>query len=86
MDITTILFYLGGLILIYVVGMLLVVPLKILTKLLINGLVGGIVLFLFNFIGGMFDLTIAINPMNAIIVGFLGVPGVILLLVLNLIL
>lgn len=86
MDITTILFYLGGLILIYVIGMLLVVPLKILTKLLINGIVGGIVLVLFNFIGGMFGLSIALNPMNAIIVGFLGVPGVILLLVLNFIL
>lgn len=86
MDITTILFYLGGLILIYVVGMLLVVPIKILTKLLMNGIIGGVVLFLFNFIGGMFDLTIAINPMNALIVGFLGVPGVMLLLVLNFIL
>lgn len=86
MDITTIFFYLGGLILIYVVGMLLVVPIKILTKLLLNGIMGGIVLFLFNFVGSIFGLTIAINPLNAIIAGFLGVPGVILLLVLNFIL
>ncbi|MGO1468499.1 MAG: pro-sigmaK processing inhibitor BofA family protein [Tissierella sp.] len=86
MDITTILFYLAGLILVYVVGMILVVPLKLLVKLLMNGIAGGVFLFLFNIIGGMFNLSLAINPLNAIIVGFLGVPGVILLLVFNFIL
>lgn len=86
MDITTILFYLAGLVLIYVVGMFLVVPLKILIRLLLNGIIGGIVLFAFNLIGGIFNLSIVINPLNAIIVGVLGVPGVILLLVLQIIL
>lgn len=86
MDITTILFYLAGLVLIYVVGMFLVIPLKILIRLLLNGIIGGIALFLFNLVGGIFNLSIALNPLNAIIVGVLGVPGVILLLVLQIIL
>lgn len=86
MDITTILFYLAGLVLIFVVGMFLVIPIKILIKLLLNGIIGGVVLFLFNAVGGIFNLSIAINPLNAIIVGVLGVPGVILLLVLQIIL
>lgn len=86
MDIVTILFYLVGLALIFLIGKLLVVPFKILIRLLLNGIMGGIVLFLFNLVGGIFNLYLAINPLNAIIVGFLGVPGVILLLIFQMIL
>ena len=81
-----ILAYLIGLVILYIVGMLLVIPIKILIKLLINGLIGGIILFVFNLIGGFFGLAIMINPLNAIIVGILGVPGVILLLILQMLL
>ncbi len=86
MDIVTILFYLAGLALIFLFGMLLVVPFKILMRLLLNGIMGGIVLFLFNLVGGIFNLYLEISPLNAIIVGFLGVPGVILLLIVQMIL
>ncbi len=86
MDFGTILFYIIGLALLYIVGMLLVWPIKKIIKLIFNGILGGITLFLFNFIGKFFGLGIAINPLNAIIVGFLGVPGVILLLVLQVVL
>ena len=86
MDIATILIYLVGLVLIYVIGMLLVVPLKILIRLLLNGIIGGIVLFGFNLVGGIFGLSLTINPLNAILVGVLGLPGVILLLILQIIL
>lgn len=78
--------YLIGLFLLYILGMVLVVPIKILIKLLINGLIGGVVLLLFNLIGGIFNLTIAVNPLNAVIVGFLGIPGVILILILQMVL
>lgn len=77
----TIMAFLLGLVLLYIIGMLLVVPIRLLIKLLINGLIGGVILFLFNLIGGIFGLTIAINPLNALIVGILGIPGVVLLLV-----
>ena len=86
MDIGTVLAFLAGLILLYMIGMFLVVPIRLLSKLLINGLIGGVALFLFNFIGGMFGASIVINPLNALIVGFLGVPGVVLLLILQVLL
>ncbi len=82
----TILAFLLGLVLLYIIGMLLVVPIRLLIKLLINGLIGGVILFLFNLIGGIFGLVIAINPLNALIVGILGIPGVVLLLIAQLIL
>lgn len=84
MTFITIISFIIGLALLYVLGLLLGVSIKILIKLLINGLIGGVILFLFNLVGGIFGLSIIINPLNALIVGFLGVPGVILVLILQL--
>lgn len=81
-----ILAYLIGLVILYIIGMILVIPIKVLIKLLINGIIGGVALILFNLIGGLFGLSIVVNPLNAIIVGILGVPGVILLLILQVLL
>ena len=86
LSVGTLLAFLAGLVLLYIVGILLVIPIKFLIKLLLNAILGGILLFVFNFIGGLFGLSIAINPFNAVIVGILGIPGVILLLVLQVIL
>lgn len=86
MSFGTLMAYLAGLVLLYILGLLLVIPIKLLVKLLVNGLIGGVVLFLFNIVGEIFGLTIAINPLNAIIVGFLGVPGVVLILILQVLL
>jgi len=86
MDYAAILAYAFGLLLLYVVGRALIMPLKILIKLVYNALVGGAALLLLNFVGGYFGLHIALNPVTALVVGFLGVPGVVLLLVLRYIL
>lgn len=81
-----ILFFALGLVLLYLLGWLLVAPFKFILKLLANGIIGGLVLFLINLAGGIFGVTIAINPWTAFVVGFLGLPGVVLLLILKLIL
>lgn len=86
MDISTIFYYGIGLFLLYIVGLILVWPIKKIFKLIINGVLGGILLFIFNIIGGYFGLAITINPFNALIVGLLGIPGVILILILQVIL
>ncbi len=86
MGLNTIFYYAIGLVLLYILGIILVWPIKKIFKLIINGILGGITLLVFNFIGSFFGLGIAINPLNAIIVGVLGVPGVILLLIIQLIL
>lgn len=86
MAIPNILAFLFGLVLLYIIGLILVIPIKVIFKLIVNGIIGGVILFLFNLIGGLFGLAIAINPLNAIIVGLLGVPGVVLLLILQVIL
>lgn len=81
-----ILAYAAGLILLYFIGWILIIPIKYLVKLIINGVIGGILLLLVNLLGGFIGIHIAINPITAIIAGFLGVPGVILLIILQYIL
>ena len=78
--------YALGLILSYIVGWLFLVPLKRVSKLILNALVGGVVLWLLNLVGKLIHVTIAVNPLNAFIVGVLGIPGLILILLLQFIL
>jgi inhibitor of the pro-sigma K processing machinery len=52
-------------------------PLKILGKLILNGALGVLLLLLVNFLG----ISIPINAVSALIAGFLGVPGVIFLII-----
>lgn len=80
-ELNIILAYAFGLILLYIAGYILLVPIKIIIKLVYNAIIGGILLFLLNLVGGFFNIGIAVNPITALIAGFLGVPGVILMLV-----
>ena len=54
-------------------------------KLLIHACFGFVFLFIFNFFGAWVDISIPLTWLNAIITGALGVPGVILLLILQII-
>lgn len=54
-------------------------PFKLLGKLILNMVVGLVTLFVFNFIGALFDFTLPVNALNALVAGILGIPGVILL-------
>ncbi|QUH27224.1 pro-sigmaK processing inhibitor BofA family protein [Serpentinicella alkaliphila] len=83
LELSVILAYAVGLILLYLIGWILVIPIKIIIRLIWNGIIGGIILFVFNIIGGFFNISIVINPLTALIAGFLGVPGVILLIIFN---
>jgi inhibitor of the pro-sigma K processing machinery len=85
-DFMVMLFFALGLVLLYFTGWLLLAPLKFIMKLLVNGLLGGLMLLAINLIGGFFSVTIAINPLSAVIAGYFGLPGIILLLLLKLIL
>ncbi len=85
-SIETVVAYAVALLLMYALGWLLFVPLKYLWKLILNGILGGLLLVAINLIGGLFGVTLAINPITALISGFLGIPGVALLFLLQVIL
>jgi inhibitor of the pro-sigma K processing machinery len=65
---------------VYVLGMLLVLPIKFIIKLVVNGIIGAVALIVFNFLGGYIGITIGVNPITALIAGFLGIPGVVLMI------
>jgi|GEM_PF-64006 len=79
-DFSVVLAYAFGLLLLYIVGWLLVMPLKFILRLLYNGIIGGLMLWILNLAGGFFNVQVAINPVTALIAGFLGIPGVLLIL------
>lgn len=64
---------------------ILVKPLRLLVKILFNSLVGLLLLVAFNFVGGMIGLTIPVNIVTVLLTGFLGIPGLIVLILIQLI-
>ncbi len=76
--------YIGAIILIIVFGKIFLWPIKMILKLIVNSLIGGAVIFIINLVGAGFGLLIPLNFLNALIVGVLGLPGAILLLILSL--
>lgn len=78
-----ILAYALGLVLLYLIGWLLLVPLKLILRFFINAILGGIALWLLNLAGGLIGVSVAINPVTALTVGFLGIPGLLLILLLQ---
>lgn len=77
MNIEMVIYALVGLALLYLIIKLLKWPIK----LLINGIIGIVLLYVANFIGEYLNFYITINPITALIAGFLGIPGVILLVI-----
>jgi len=82
----TVFAYVVGGILLIVALLFLAKPLKSLFKIIISSAIGCVGLIIFNFFGGLAGLYIGINAATAITLGFLGIPGFIMILILQLIL
>ena len=79
-DIPIILAYVVGVILLYVIARIFLLPFRLVIKLIYNGVVGGIMLWLFNLVGSHLGFVLPINPITALVAGFLGLPGVVLMI------
>lgn len=89
MELSIIFFYAIGIVMLFIIGMILIIPIKIIGKLILNSIVGALILFVLNYvfeIVGLQMLVIGINPITALVVGLLGIPGVGLLVIIKLIL
>lgn len=75
-DLEMVIYALIGLALLFLIIKLLKWPLKI----LINGILGIILLYITNIIGGYIGFMVPINAISALIAGFLGIPGIIFLI------
>ncbi len=58
-------------------------PIRFLFKLLINTALGFVLLWIINFFGGAIGLALEFSLFNALLIGLLGIPGVLLLLAIH---
>lgn len=71
-----------GVAVLFIILKILSMPMKIIIKFLINALVGGATIYVLNLLG----VGLVLNWITALIVGFLGVPGVIIVAILQFVL
>lgn len=83
MDFLVIVAYAAGVFFLYALGKLLLIPLRVIFNLIVNAVIGGGVLLLVNFVGSFWNFSVGVNPITALLVGLLGVPGVLLLIALR---
>jgi inhibitor of the pro-sigma K processing machinery len=75
MDLNTAFWYALGIIFILLLLHLLAKPMEVLLRVLGSSIVGGLALGLVNLVGGLAGFHIGLNPVTAVVVGVLGVPG-----------
>lgn len=74
------------LVILYIVAQVFIKPVKLLWKLLLNSALGLVLLLIVNYLASYFDFSLPVNIISVLIAGFLGIPGVILLICLQLLL
>lgn len=77
--------FLFGVLAIYILVRLLYFPARVFLKVAGNMVIGGLLLVIFNVLGGLWGIYIGINVFTAAIAGFFGAPGIVMLLVLQMI-
>ena len=82
-DLNVLVAFVFAALLLYVLARVLLVPIKIIIRLMGNVFVGGVLLVVFNILGSFFGLSVGINMITALVVGFLGVPGLVMLIILQ---
>lgn len=79
----TLIIYLACICFLFLFGKIFILPLKSVVKLILNSILGGMIIYVINLVGGMFQFHIGLNYITIIFVAILGVPGSILLTVLK---
>ncbi len=83
-EIGIVLAYSAGIMLIFMLSWLLIIPFKIVGKFILNALIGGLLIVVFNFFGQFTGVYVGLNEITALIVGILGIPGFIAILAIKL--
>ena len=78
---TNIITYLACICFLFIFGR---VPIKKILKLIINSILGGLTIFLINLVGGIWGFHIGLNIFTSILVGVLGLPGAVCLVIVKL--
>lgn len=79
MDSTQTIFWMAVACLVFIGLLIFAKPLKVLVRIMVQGVLGCIGIFLMNFLMGSFGVSVGINILTAFIIGVLGLPGFVLL-------
>ena len=66
-----------------ILGKIFVLPFKSILRLIGNSIMGGLIIYIINLIGGLWGFHIGLNLITSIFVGILGIPGAVLLIILK---
>lgn len=80
---TTIVGYILGVLIVFVIAWVFLKPVRFMLKLAANSVLGGFFIWIINLLGKGAGIHIGLNPVTAIVAGALGLPGVILILLLQ---
>lgn len=86
MDFNSIIAYIACIFFLFIFGKIFIVPIKTILKLVVNSVLGGLTIFVINFIGSFFNFHIGLNLITSIFVGILGIPGAIVIVIIKLLL
>lgn len=86
MEFNNIIAFIACLFFLFIIGKIFIVPLKTIFKFILNSIIGGLIIYLINFIGGYFGFHIGLNIITSVFVGLLGIPGVIVVILIKLLL
>ena len=78
--------YLACICFLFLFGRIFIVPLKKILKLVLNSVIGGVVIFLINLVGANFGFHIGLNFFTSVLVGLMGLPGAVVLVIIKLLL
>lgn len=76
--------YLACICFIFIFGRIFIVPIKKILKLVLNSILGGLTIFFINLVGANFGFHIGLNIFTSILVGLLGLPGAVCLIIVKL--
>lgn len=85
-DKITLISYICVSILVYLIMCKFLKPLKLIIKILLNSFCGILLLLTLNSIGRFSGIYLGVNPLTAVTVGLMGVPGMLLMVLLNMLL
>lgn len=83
MELTNVLIVIGCAIAIFIIGKIFLFPIKKILKLVFNTIIGGAIIYIINLVGANFGFHIGLNIITSLVVGILGIPGAILLIILK---
>lgn len=86
METNNIIAFVACLFFLFIIGKIFIVPLKTILKLIVNSIIGGVIIFIINLIGGFFNFHIGLNLITSIFVGILGIPGAVVVVLIKLLL